>query len=189
MPTTAKSIDARSLADAAPERGQIQLLDVRTPAEFEEAHIQGAKLAPLDSLDPEKVQSAFDTEKPLYVICRSGGRASSAIEKLRASGCENLVLLEGGMNAWQEQNLVVKRGKRTMSLERQVRIAAGLLIVTGCALGYFIHPGWSGLAAFVGAGLTFAGLTDTCAMGMLIAKLPWNQKGSTSQACLIRAKA
>ena len=82
--------------------------------------------------------------------------------------------------AWDQAGLPVVRGRKAISLERQVRIAAGLLVVTGSALGYFVNPVWIGLAAFVGAGLAFAGITDTCGMGMLLARMPWNQVAASS---------
>jgi hypothetical protein len=66
-----------------------------------------------------------------------------------------------------------------MSLERQVRIAAGSLVLLGVALGAFVSQWLYGLSAFVGAGLVFAGLTDTCGMGMLLARMPWNRRGAT----------
>lgn len=161
-----------------------QFLDVRTPAEFEELHIPGSKLAPLDSLDPAVAQSAFDPEKPLYVVCRGGTRAKQAIGKLEAVGCTNAVLLEGGILAWDEAKLPVKRGRKTMALERQVRIAAGSLVAVGVGLS-FLSPAWLALSAFVGLGLTFSGVTDTCTMGMLLAKLPWNRRGGAALACSI----
>jgi len=67
------------------------------------------------------------------------------------------------------------RGKRTISLERQVRIAAGSLVLLGAVLSLLVHPYFIGLAAFVGAGLVFAGVTDTCGMAMCLARMPWNQ--------------
>ena len=88
-------------------------------------------------------------------------------------------MLEGGVTAWEQAGLPVKRGKTVLSLERQVRVAAGLLVLTGVVLGFLVHPAFFGLAAFVGAGLTFAGLTDWCGMAMLLAKMPWNQRGGT----------
>jgi Protein of unknown function (DUF2892) len=86
-----------------------------------------------------------------------------------------VVNVEGGMLACIEAGLQVVRGKKAISLERQVRIAAGLLVVLGSLLGWFVHPAFIGLSAFVGAGLLFAGITDTCGMGMLLARMPWNQ--------------
>jgi hypothetical protein len=99
------------------------------------------------------------------------------VKKLCGAGLENCVLVEGGIEAWDEAGLPVVRGERkVMGLERQVRIAAGALVVTGVLLGWLVHPGFLGLAGFVGAGLVFAGITDTCGMGMMIAKMPWNKR-------------
>ena len=95
--------------------------------------------------------------------------------KMEATGFEKMVNVEGGTSAWLDANLPAVKGKKAMSLERQVRIAAGSLVVVGVALGHFVAPGWFGLSAFVGAGLVFAGVTDTCGMGMLIARMPWNR--------------
>ena len=86
-----------------------------------------------------------------------------------------MVNVEGGTLACEQAGLPVERGRKTMSLERQVRITAGSLVVIGTVLGRFVHPGFYGLSAFVGAGLVFAGVTDTCGMGMLLARMPWNQ--------------
>jgi rhodanese-related sulfurtransferase len=152
----------------------IDLLDVRTPLEYREIHATGAELVPLDRLDP----ATFKSRAPgrlLAVICKSGGRAKQACEKLAAAGIRGLILVEGGTTAWAAAGLPVQRGKKGMSLERQVRIAAGTLAFAGAVLGFVVHPYFFGLSGFVGAGLMFAGITDTCAMGMLIAKMPWNQ--------------
>ena len=159
------------------QRGdQIDLIDVRTPVEYREVHVKFAKNLPLDQLDTAKIcLERKGLDRPLYVICRSGGRAAKAIESLAAAGISNLVNVEGGTLAWDKAGLTVNRGKKAMSLERQVRIAAGAMVFIGAVLGFFIHPYFIGLSAFVGAGLVFAGITDTCMMGMLIAKMPWNQ--------------
>jgi hypothetical protein len=90
------------------------------------------------------------------------------------------VNIEGGTMAWTTANLPVVRGKKTISLERQVRIAAGSLVVIGCTLGFFVHPLGYVLATFIGAGLVFAGVTDTCGMGMLLARMPWNRVAGES---------
>ena len=82
-----------------------------------------------------------------------------------------------------ESGLPVVRGKKAISLERQVRIAAGLLVLLGAVLGWLVHPAFVGLSAFVGAGLVFAGVTDTCGMGMLLARMPWNQVNEGAAAC------
>jgi len=155
----------------------IELLDVRTPAEFREVHAALAKNVPLETLDPAAVlkQRKGAASDPLYLICRSGGRSMNACKQLVSSGHLHVVNVDGGTLAWDEAGLPVVRGKATISLERQVRIAAGLLVLIGAGLGFFVHPYFVGLSAFVGAGLMFAGITDTCGMAMMLAKMPWNQ--------------
>ena len=96
-------------------------------------------------------------------------------QKLEAAGFTKIVNVAGGTSAWQSAGLPVVEGKKVMSLERQVRIAAGSLVVIGAVVGQFVHPAGYGLSAFIGAGLVFAGVTDTCGMGMMIAKMPWNR--------------
>lgn len=158
------------------------LLDVRTPAEFQEIHVQGAENLPLDRLDAKALiaSRAELKERPVLVICRSGARSQKACEALVAAGLEGARTVEGGTLACAQAGIEVVRGQKTISLERQVRIAAGLLVLLGTAVGYFVHPAALGLAAFVGAGLTFAGITDTCGMAMLLAKMPWNQASGAS---------
>ena len=171
-----KSMKNLSVEESARERrdGQsIPLIDVRTPGEFRSVHAEGALNHPLESLDAAALP--FGKDDTLHLICQSGGRSAMACQKLETAGYEAVVNLEGGTAAWQAAGLPVVEGKKAMSLERQVRIAAGSLIVIGAAIGYFVHPGGFGLSAFVGAGLVFAWLTDTCGMGMLIAKMPWNR--------------
>jgi rhodanese-related sulfurtransferase len=164
------------------EQGKIELIDVRTPVEFAEIHVEGARSMPLDALDAQALASGRNGE-PLYVICRSGSRAAQAYEKLQAAGVENLLSVEGGTLAWEQAGLPVVRGGKVISLERQVRIAAGALVVVGVVLGWLVHPALSGLAAFVGAGLMFAGMTDTCGMGLLLAKMPWNRTADCGASC------
>jgi rhodanese-related sulfurtransferase len=157
---------------------KLRLVDVRTPAEFASAHVPFAENWPLESLDVAALVRECGDD-PVYVICQKGGRGANACLKLTAAGLARAVNVEGGTSAWEAAGLPVTRGKQTMSLERQVRIAAGSLVLVGSVLGYFVHPYWIGLSAFVGAGLTFAGITDTCGMGMLLARMPWNQVAAT----------
>lgn len=174
------TISPRDL-DAQRRRGEaVELIDVRTPVEFREIHCPFARNVPLSDLDPKAVMTARNGNagQPLYVICRSGSRGKQACEKLHAAGFPDVVNVEGGTLAWAECGLPVNRGKKAISLERQVRIAAGLLVLLGAALGTFVHPYFVGLAAFVGAGLVFAGVTDTCGMGLLLARMPWNRVAS-----------
>jgi rhodanese-related sulfurtransferase len=174
MATVISPVELKALV----ENGRaIDLIDVRTPAEFRELHVTGARNVPLDRLDPQTLRSETKagSEIPLYVICQKGGRGKQACEKLAAAGWSNVVNVEGGTLACEAVGVAVVRGKKTISLERQVRIAAGSLVFAGSVLALTVHPYFVGLAAFVGAGLVFAGVTDTCGMAMLLARMPWNQ--------------
>jgi rhodanese-related sulfurtransferase len=156
---------------------KIDLIDVRTAVEYREVHVEIARNVPLDELDPAALMHARkgSAHEPLYVICRSGGRGKQACEKFLNAGFSNVVNVEGGTMACIEAGLPVSRGKKAISLERQVRIAAGSLVLLGAILGWFVHPAFIGLSAFVGAGLLFAGVTDTCGMGMILSRMPWNK--------------
>jgi rhodanese-related sulfurtransferase len=169
----------------------MDLLDVRTPAEFREMHAEGARCVPLDRLDPEAVLAAraSDGAEPLYLICRSGSRARQACERFVAAGFPNVVSVEGGTLAWEQAGLPVIRGKKTISLERQVRIAAGSLVLLGAVLALAVDPWFALLPAFIGAGLVFAGVTDTCGMGMLLARMPWNQVPEGETTCCTQGAA
>ena len=157
---------------------RVDLIDVRTPAEFNEVHATHARNVPLDSLNPRE----FITERNghgndlFYVTCASGARAKLAAAQFSQAGFQNAIIVAGGTTAWNQAGLPVVTGKKTISLERQVRIAAGFLALLGSLLGFFVHPYGFGLSAFVGGGLMFAGITDTCGMAMMLAKMPWNRK-------------
>jgi rhodanese-related sulfurtransferase len=176
------TISPRELA--AKRRGgePVELIDVRTPVEYRELHCPFARNVPLSDLDPKAVMTSHNgtASALLYVICRSGSRGKQACEKFLAAGYTNVVNVEGGTLSWAECGLPVNRGKKAISLERQVRIAAGTLVVLGAVLGYFVHPYLIGLSAFIGAGLVFAGVTDTCGMGLMLARMPWNRVTSTT---------
>jgi rhodanese-related sulfurtransferase len=161
------------------------LIDVRTPAEFEAVHAEGARLMPLERLDPQALLSTRRgaPADPVYLICRSGARAAKARDALAAAGCAGAVVVAGGTDAWVREGLPVVRGERAaLPLERQVRIAAGLLVLLGIGLGWHVHPAFLALSAFVGAGLVFSGVTDWCGMGMLLARMPWNQRAGVNCA-------
>ena len=173
------TISPQQLHDLVQAGEPVELIDVRTPIEFQEVHVTFARNIPLDQLDPKQLTvGQTGSQKPVYVICRSGSRGKQACEKIVAHGFSNVVNVEGGTLAWDQADLPVVRGRKVMSLERQVRIAAGALGLTGAGLGYFVSPYWIGLSAFVGAGLMFAGITDTCAMGLMLARMPWNRVSS-----------
>ena len=180
-----KTITPAQLQSRIQSGEKLHLLDVRTPAEHAEVHVPGVHLAPLDRLDPVQLagEQGFAKDQPIFVLCRSGSRAKQAAEKLEKDGFRECHVVEGGTLAWAEAGLPVNRGtSKVMSLERQVRIAAGAIVLCGVLLAHFVNPALMWLSGFVGAGLMFAGITDTCAMGMLISKLPWNQRGGSCPA-------
>ncbi|MFP4144547.1 MAG: rhodanese-like domain-containing protein [Phycisphaeraceae bacterium] len=182
----AQTISPAELREKQQDGETLRLLDVRTPIEYSELHAENAELVPLNQLDPGRFAEQAQ-DGPLYVLCRSGQRATKAAEKLTAAGV-NAVVVEGGTLAWDAAGLPVVRGKKVMSLERQVRIAAGSLVLLGAILAAAVHIGFIALSGFVGAGLIFAGVTDTCGMGMLLAKMPWNRRGCDPSICPVEQK-
>jgi rhodanese-related sulfurtransferase len=180
------SIRPQQLAALWKEGKRLELIDVRTPVEFQEIHVQFARNVPLDQLDVQALMKSRtgSVNDTLYVVCRSGSRGQQACEKFLKAGFPDVVNVEGGTVACADAGLPVTRGQKAVSLERQVRIAAGSLVLIGSALAWFVHPAFVGLSAFVGAGLVFAGATDTCGMGMILARMPWNRiDHSTNPAC------
>ena len=174
-----KTISPLELQKLLAAQPNLSLLDVRTPVEFAEVHVPQAWSIPLDELNPKELAGSGKIRKdqPVYLLCRSGQRATKAAEKFAKEGFAEPVVIEGGTLAWIAANLPVTRSAvKVMSLERQVRIVAGSLVLIGAILGWKVHPGFYGLSAFVGAGLVFAGITDFCGMGLLLAKLPWNTR-------------
>lgn len=158
---------------------KICVLDVRTHAEVSNEFLENSVCLPLQDLSLASFAEAIShipDGDTVYILCGSGVRAKKAAELLVAGVDRPLVVIEGGINAVKQAGIPVQKGGgKVMSLERQVRIAAGSLVFVGVVLGAFVHPGFYGVSAFVGAGLVFAGVTDTCAMGMMIARMPWNK--------------
>lgn len=176
------SISRLSPQAVAGQSGAV-LLDVRTPVERREAHIAGSRHIPLDELQPEALSKELAGQR-VVLVCRSGRRAEQAAAKLAAAGCTDLCILEGGLQSWQAAGQPVLREKGVMSLERQVRIAIGVLVLAGFALGQWVHPGFFGICAFMGAGLIFSGITDFCGLGLILARAPWNKAdGSCGAWC------
>lgn len=155
------------------------LIDVRTPAEFESVHVPAANNIPLGELDPKALLASgkLRENQAVYILCQSGRRAAIAAEQLQDGGIPNGIVVDGGTEAWVSAGLPVNRGQQqVISIERQVRIGAGSIVLLGILLGWFVHRYFLGLSAFVGAGLVFAGVTDWCGMGLLLAKAPWNHR-------------
>jgi rhodanese-related sulfurtransferase len=156
------------------EEEAVTLCDVREPGEYAGEHIAGATLVPLSSFSPQKLPK---TNKKLVLYCQSGRRSSQAAQQLRNSGLmTEFMELQGGLNAWKDAGYETKINRHApISIMRQVQIVAGSLVLIGTILGAFVSPWFLLLSGFVGAGLTFAGATNTCMLGMLLAKLPYNQ--------------
>ncbi|MBD2189469.1 rhodanese-like domain-containing protein [Pseudanabaena mucicola] len=170
-----KTIDADNLKQLADQQS-VLLVDVREPAEHAGEKIAGSVLFPLSKFDPRQIP--VDPNKQLVLYCRSGNRSGQAAQKLLDFGYPEVTHLEGGLTAWKSQGLPIKVNKNApISMMRQVQIVAGSLVFTGTLLSALVSPWFLLLTGFVGAGLMFAGITDTCAMAMLLAKLPYNQKG------------
>ena len=175
-------ISPAKFAERCKDGKKVELIDVRTPAEYREVHVDIARNVSLDQLDPAALMQhrTSSTNEPVYFICRTGSRGQQACEKFLKAGFSNVVNIEGGTMACVEAGLLLVRGKKTISLERQVRIAAGAIVLTGVLLAYFVHPAFIWLYGFGGAGLTFSGITDWCGMGILLAHMPWNQVAACS---------
>jgi rhodanese-related sulfurtransferase len=181
MPTT---VDPQRLLDLLASPTPPRLLDVRTPAEFESAHIAGSYNVPLDLLKEHHDEIAGHLDREVVLVCRSGQRAGQADEILRTAGFSGVHVLDGGIMAWQAQGLAVNRGKARWDLERQVRLVAGSLVLSG-VLASVAVPKLKWVAVGIGGGLTFAALTDTCAMGMALAKLPYNRGNACDGRTLV----
>lgn len=174
LPTSVQSVnvaEARRLL----EQSSTLALDVRTPGEFESARIPGAVNIPVDRLDSHLRDIVSAGGGTLLLVCQSGGRAEQAATKLARGGHSDLVLLEGGMNAWLAQDAPVERSEtQKWALERQVRLVAGSIVFLSIIASIWI-PGMKWVAGAIGFGLVFAALSNTCMMGMLLGKLPYNQ--------------
>jgi glyoxylase-like metal-dependent hydrolase (beta-lactamase superfamily II) len=152
------------------------LLDVRTPLEFESERIEGALNVPLDQLDARLDQIAEQAD--VVVVCRTGVRATIAAETLARVGRRARVL-DGGMVAWRRARLPMREGRKRLAVDRQVQLIAGTMVLAGVALGAFVNAWFLVLAAFFGAGLTFAGATGTCGLALVLMRMPWNRMAPT----------
>jgi rhodanese-related sulfurtransferase len=173
-----RNLSATQLAEMIERHERVQLVDVRSANEYASGHVPGAMNMPLE----ETAARIDDLQRsaPVVLICHSGNRSEMACETIEPHHGD-VYVLEGGTEAWQKEGRAVVRTTRaSWPLERQVRFAAGLLVLLGALLGWHVHAGWFGLSAFVGAGLTMSGLTGWCGMGVLMAKMPWNRPVSVA---------
>ena len=156
----------------------IALIDVRTPKEYRSLHAEGARNHELGQLSPAAIENmdiGGDKSRQIILICKTGSRAKSAARKFEAIGFGQVCVVDGGTDSWLEADLPVVTGKKSLSLERQVRIVAGSLVLVGTLLSVLVASAFWVIPAFIGVGLIFAGITDICGMGLLLAKMPWNR--------------
>jgi len=174
---TAATVDPIALRELTDSGKNVRIVDVRTPGEFESVHIPGAYNVPLDLLREHRDEFLAHFDENVVLVCRSGQRAAQAEETLRAAGLFNLHILDGGMLGWEAAGLPVRRGTQRWDLERQVRLVAGSLVLTS-VLASVAVPKLKWLAAGIGGGLAFAAVSNTCAMGAVLSKLPYNRNAS-----------
>jgi rhodanese-related sulfurtransferase len=180
MSTRVYSIPPERLERLLRSDETIPLIDVRTPAEYRAGHIPGARLLPLDQLDPSTLETRLteagvSRDQTIYLTCQSGARAQQAVERLAEAGYRRLAMIQGGTAAWEQVGLPLTRCRGSLALERQVQIAVGTLLVLKVVFGFAIHELFFVAAAFLGAGLIVAGLTRWCGMTRLVAAMPWNR--------------
>ncbi len=150
------------------------MIDVREYPEFAGAHIEGSRLVPLGNLSD--ASSNWDRAEPLTLVCKTGRRAEQARLQLAANGFTTLSVLVGGVDAWRADGKpLISNKRRPWSMERQVRITAGSLVLLTTGLAHFVSTWFLVGTAFFGAGLVFAGLSDICLMGSLLGRAPWHR--------------
>lgn len=182
--STAATVDAIALRELIDSGKNVRIVDVRTPGEFESLHVPGAYNVPLDLLREHRDEFLAHFDENIVLVCRSGQRAAQAEETLRAAGLFNVRILDGGMLDWEAAGLPVTRGIRRWDLERQVRLVAGS-VVLGSVLASVAVPRLKWLAAGIGGGLAFAAVSNTCAMGAVLSKLPYNRGASCDAGTIV----
>ena len=171
---TAHELNSKS-AGAGP-----QLVDVRSTSEFASGHLAGALSIPLDQIESRIAD--LDCQRQVVLVCKTGLRSTIACNLLQQLG-KPAIVLQGGTAAWEQAGFaLVSSVKMRWALERQVRLIAGLLVAAGALLALLVDTRWAYLSGFVGLGLIFAGITDFCAMGILLEKMPWNRAGKKTSA-------
>lgn len=167
-------IPAKKVKQILEESSDCKIIDVREMSEFTHEHIEDSVHAPLSKFDDH--HQDINPNHDYFILCKSGNRACKAGDQLAALGFSNFKIIEDGIEGWKKANLPVLKGQsKVWSLERQVRFTAGLMVTVGLGVGYFYHPAGFLFSALIGIGLMFAAVTNTCGMGLMLAKMPWNQ--------------
>ena len=172
MTHTFKSFRPDELDDQRQHGAMTQLIDCRSASEFATGHVPGSINIPAEELDARLHD--IDRSRPVIFICASGRRAAAAAQ-LVASGT-SVGVLDGGINAWARSGReLVMNTVSSWSLERQVRLVAGTLVSLG-GIASFMDARWVIVPVIIGLGLTFAAVTNTCALGEVLMQLPWNRR-------------
>lgn len=179
-----ETIKPARLAELWKNDTALRVIDVRTPGEYASVHAQGAQLEPLHDLDAVRFAAGHPSpDTPVYVLCKSGVRATQAAEKLLSAGLAQPIVVEGGTDAWVAAGLPVeRRGRKVIPLDRQMRATAGIFIFLGALLALTVHPLFAWIPLLMGVGLFASGITGICPMTGVIARMPWN-KGSGQTCC------
>lgn len=185
------ALDPATLQSWIKEHQDLVVIDVRSAAEFESLHIRGSYNVPLPLLSEHTDELAARLGSRVVLVCQSGARAEQARQRLGGAGIGTAYVLTGGVPGFATAGGDVVRGKARWDLERQVRLAAGSLVVLGLAGGKFVSPKIRLLAGAIGTGLTFSAATNTCAMGRAISAMPWNKaaKEPTRESALLQLPA
>jgi len=171
-----KHITAEEAKELIESGGCSLLVDVRSHAEFRASHVPGAHNIPLDELGEKIGDEVKDKDQTLYLMCSCGNRSGKGCEEMEEMGYHNVISIEGGIIEMKRLGMkIIEEEHHVMSIERQVRITAGSLVLIGLILGFLVHPGYFAISAFIGMGLVFAGITNTCGLGLLLARMPWNK--------------
>jgi rhodanese-related sulfurtransferase len=182
--TTADTVSSTDLRDRLNSGTPPRLLDVRTPAEFETGHIPGAYNLPIDAVRDRRSEIVDRLKGDVVIVCKSGQRATQAAEVLRGAGLDRGTVLKGGIDDWEGNGFDVDRGTERWDIERQVRLVAGSIVLSS-VLGSIAVPKLKWLAAGIGGGLTFAAVSNTCTMGTVLSKLPYNRNAGYDPARLV----
>ncbi len=171
-----EEVTAKVLQEELIKNSDVKLIDVRSPGEFSAVHINGSVNYPLGGKELGALENdpQFPKEKKLFLVCQSGARASQACNEIEKAGFNNIKILQGGVSQWVSEGLPVVRGKGAISMERQVRIAAGLFVLLSSLIVSMGLNSFILVPIFVGTGLVFSGVTNTCGMAKVLALMPWN---------------
>jgi rhodanese-related sulfurtransferase len=181
-PPDTTSIDPATLRRWVEQHDDLFVIDVRGAAEFESVHIHGSYHVPLPLLREHAPDVASRVGNRVVLVCQSGARAEQARQRLGVAGMDGALVLSGGVPAYAAAGGDVVRGRGPWAMERQVRMAAGSLVLTSVLAGELVSPLLSLVAGFVGAGLAYSAATNSCAMGRVLSWMPWNRSANEPTA-------